>query len=132
MISYLLDTVHLLLDLHGFLLQSASRPAATSTELSLTPSFGTPVSPSDAPLAASQPGRNTAAAPVMHPQMMPALPLPSHFNWTQEKLMQLKIWLREQYPKDDAEPLGDVKQLNIETLTSGFGRNDETIRFLFW
>lgn len=46
--------------------------------------------------------------------------------------MQLKIWLREQFPKDDAEPLGDVKQLNIETLTSGFGRNDETIRFLFW
>ncbi|KAJ9094838.1 hypothetical protein QFC20_006816 [Naganishia adeliensis] len=126
------DTVHLLLDLHGFLLQSASRPTTTTTELSLTPSFGTPVSPSDTPLGPSQPTRVTNTTLNMHPQMMPALPLPPRYNWTQEKLMQLKIWLREQYPKDDAEPSGDVKQLNIETLTSGFGRNDETIRFLFW
>lgn len=127
----LVDTVHLLLDLHGFLLQSASRPTTTTTELSLTPSFGTPISPSDAPLGASQPSRAANSALGMHPQMIPALPLPSQYSWTQERLMQLKIWLREQFPRD-ADPSGVVKQVNIETLTSGFGRNDETVRFSFW
>lgn len=133
----LLDIVHLLLDLHGFLLQSATRSTAVTADSSLNPSFGTPVSPSDLPSSGgSQP---TRTALNMHPQMIPALPLPARYNWTQERLMQLKIWLREQYPKPsvftdeaEADPLNETKHLNIESLTKGFGRNDETIRFLFW
>lgn len=94
------------------------------------------MSPSDLPSSGGpQPAR---AALSMHPQLIPALPLPAWHNWTQERLMQLKIWLREQHPKPnviteegEADPDYETKQLNIETLTKGFGRNDETIRFLF-
>lgn len=133
----LIDIVHLILDLHGFLLQSATRSTTSTSDISLTPSFGTPVSPSDLPSSGgSQPARTALS---MHPQLIPALPLPARYNWTQERLMQLKIRLREQHPKPsvsteeaEADPYNETKQLNIETLAKGFGRNDETIRFLFW
>ncbi|GHJ87674.1 hypothetical protein NliqN6_4076 [Naganishia liquefaciens] len=131
------EIVHLILDLHGFLLQSATRSTTSASDISLTPSFGTPVSPSD-PSSSGGP-QPTRTALNMHPQLIPALPLPVRCNWTQERLMQLKIWLRERYPKPsvfseelEPEPFNETKQLNIDTLTKGFGRNDETIRFLFW
>jgi hypothetical protein len=76
--------------------------------------------------------------------------------------MELKIWLRghydtplaRQHENDDDDdggggegkkgdngnfsPMGnhddvaETTRLNIETLTAGLGRNDATIRFLFW
>lgn len=62
--------------------------------------------------------------------------------------MELKIWLRGHYDArmrqpDDKEKNGNLSpsdpdeaaettRVNVETLTAGLGRNDATIRFLFW
>ncbi|KAJ9102543.1 hypothetical protein QFC21_002944 [Naganishia friedmannii] len=154
------DIVHLLLDLHVFILQSSSRPTTTTSELAITPSYGTPVSPSDLALSASaaaasgtQPARTALAQSVVglgtHPQLIPVFTLPPRQNWTQERLMELKIWLRGHYDtrmrdtekkngnvssptSDSEEVVVETTKLTIETLTAGLGRNDATIRFLFW
>ncbi|KAJ9125913.1 hypothetical protein QFC24_002698 [Naganishia onofrii] len=165
-----MDIVHLLLDLHVFILQSSSRPNTATSELAITPSYGTPISPSDVSLSASgaaagtQPARSSALAQSVvglgtHPQLIPAFTLPARQHWTQERLMELKIWLRGHYdtplarqhendddgggdgkkgdngsfsPMGNHDDVAETTRLNIETLTAGLGRNDATIRFLFW
>ncbi|KAJ9121726.1 hypothetical protein QFC22_002347 [Naganishia vaughanmartiniae] len=171
--SDIYDIVHLLLDLHVFILQSSSRPTTATSELAITPSYGTPVSPSDPAASATsgtQPARSTLAQSVVvglgtHPQLIPAFTLPARQNWTQERLMELKIWLRGDYDKrllkpgrsaadanadareeegkeggnavasmlsDSEDVVAETPRLDIESLTAGLGRNDATIRFLFW